>query len=346
MRRIQYDELVQIAQEENLISISDVENVVEDIIFHSNLEEEVFGDFDYANSPRKKLRDIAKMFVDSDYEVIGSPNDYHNLAVSYAKLDLYDGACKILQRGVKEVPYSVDLLADLVRYGISGGQFNLCEEPYTTLSKIPKSRWNWRAFSFSIDYLLEKANYMTHDYDLQMLKQQALELANQFIEGEQSDQAYFDKSTILLAFGSNESTSETEESILELGLKNVTEAPKCALRLADIQFEKGMYSDAIQNLQRCSVNVFKPQPDINGSYAFLLRGLSNASLLFSGGQKCDYSNISSEINSIYKDFHTALNNGLNETYERAARSAIKIIASQTDIEYPYTDETSSDRFEF
>ena len=43
------------------------------------------------------------------------------------------------------------------------------------------------------------------------------------------------------------------------------------------------------------------------------------------------------VTGIYNDFHTAISNGLNEVYKRAADSAIKTIKAQTGLDYPYQD---------
>ena len=52
MKRIQYDELMEIAREEKLISLPDIESVVSDIMRDSDSEDDEVGVFDYANSPR------------------------------------------------------------------------------------------------------------------------------------------------------------------------------------------------------------------------------------------------------------------------------------------------------
>lgn len=349
MRRIQYEELIQTAMKEKMISLPDVEIVVNDLIQGPDTDEfaDETGNFDYENNPRRKLREIAKLFDTDNTEckILGTADDYHNVAVNYAKQNIYDGACKILQYGLRVIPYSIDILADLVRYGISGGQYWLCEEPYNVLSKISKDRWNWRAFSFSIDYLIEKANHVESDIDRNNLKQQALVLADNFIEKNKSDQAYFDKASILREFGDDHINNQTEQSVLQCGLDNVKSAPKCALRLADILFERGEYKDAIVNLWQCCTNTFKPQPDINSSYAFLLLALSKASELFSENQKEDYADSEKMIYALYKDFHTAIRNGLNSAFNRTAHAAIKVIETQTGYEYPYVDSETEDIYD-
>lgn len=346
MRKIQYEELIQIASEEKLVNLSDVETVVNDLICGLDSEDEEFGDVDYLNSPRKKLRDISRLFNNSDLQILGTADDYHNVAVSYARQNIFDCACMILQCGLQRIPFSIDMLADLIRYGISSGQYHLCDEPYLTLSRISKSRWNWRAFSFSIDYLIEKINHIETDEEQYKLKHQALVLADQFIEKEKSDQAYFKKANILSVFYGEGEEELTEGDVLQIGLEQVRVAPKCALRLADIMFDKGEYQKSIENLQKCCINTFNPQPDINSSYAFLLLALSKASKIFSENQEGNNPEFEALVHSMYKDFHTAIRNGLNDTFSRTANTAIKVIEAQTGYEYPYTDAAVDDPYDF
>ena len=349
MEQVQFEELMQSTQEEKTLILIEVQSVVEDLVQNAETEENEIGEFNYLTSPRKKLRDIAKLFENNELRILGTSEDYHNAAVNYARQNLYDCACIILQRGLCAMPYSVDLLADLIRYRVSSGEHFLSKEPFCTLSHIEKERWNWRAFSFSIDYLLEEANLVESKKERNILKRKALLLADQFIQKEKSDQAYYDKAAVLNAFGSNSPNADsdvTEESVLRCGLEKVKVAPKCALRLADILFDRGDYAEAIEKLQRCCINAFKPQPDINGSYAFLLLGLSRASKLFDGENKSDYSNSEELVNLMYKDFHTAISNGLNGTFKKTADTAIKVIEAQTGFEYPYTDADTEDPYDF
>ena len=348
MKKIQYEELMQMALEEKFISLSDVSTVVSSILKNADLEREEFEDFDYEDSPRKKLRNIANLFENEELQILGNSDTYHNVAVDFARQDMYDCACRILKRGLAHTPYSIDLLSDLIRYGISSGQYDLCEEPYKDLNRISKDMWTWRAFSFSIDYLAELSNHANSMKKRNNLKQMSLDLANQFIERIKSDQAYYDKAFVLCTFGSNEKDGivETEESVLKSGLEEVKVAPKCALRLANILFNRGEYLDAINVLQRCCINAFKPQPDINGGYAFLLLALSKASKLYNESQKIDYADNKSLIDEMYKDFHTAISFGLVDVFDRSARTAIKVLEAQTNIEYPYTDAIADDLYDF
>ncbi len=335
MNNISYEEFIKVVETEKTVNLLDVDKITEQIILYSD-------DFDeYENSNRKKLYHIASLFENKDLTFIGTADNFHNTAVSYAKHDLYDISCKILECGINKIPYSSDLLADYIKYGMSCGQIEKCNVFFERLQNIPKERWSWRAFSFSIDYLLEKCNYIGQQIELNNIKRKALSLADMLIDRKSGklDQAYFDKATIYREF------AETEEELrtLRLCMKSINSSPKCALRLADIAFEKGDYATAIENLKHCCSRI-NPQPDIRNDYAFLLLGLSKTSALFDKNK--NFEGGEDDILSIYKDMHTALINGLVDIYKNTANTIIKILSAQSGIKYPYDDLLEDDEFEF
>lgn len=335
IEKINYDELIQEINQEKVITVSNVEDVLEHLIQSQETisDFEDFEDFEYTNSLRKKIRTLANIFSNKDFKVYGTADDFHNCAVTFARENMYDCACIILQRGLEESNVAIDLLADYIRYGISCGRYVDCEEYYNRLKKIPKKQWNWRAFSFSIDYLLDGINHTIDAKKRNGLKRTALKLSDEFISIIGTDQAYFDKAQVVKIFGKD--TNETEESILQQGLNSLKVAPKCALRMSDIFFERGDYKEASELIKRCWINAFKTQPDINGSYSFLLSALSKTSRLFVENIDNDFSDSKSIVLDIYKDFNTAFESGLPEMYKGSANTAIKIIAAQTNFDYPY-----------
>lgn len=334
IEKINFDELIQEVNQEKAITVSNVEEVIEHLI-QSQESVESFEEFEYTNSLRKKIRTLADMFSNQDFKVYGTADDFHNCAVPFARENMYDCACMILQRGLEESNMAVDLLADYLRYGISCGKYVECEEYYNRLKKIPKKQWNWRAFSFSIDYLLDGINHTIDTKQRNDLKRTALKLSDEFIAVVGTDQAYFDKAQVVKTFG--KAITETEESILQQGLNSLKVAPKCALRMSDIYFERGDYKEASELIKRCWINAFKPQPDINGSYSFLLSALSKTSRLFVENLDGDFSDNKSMVLDVYKDFNTAFESGLPKMYKDSANTAIKIIVAQTDCEYPYNN---------
>jgi len=110
----------------------------------------------------------------------GTPGDYHDYAVVFAKAGDYTYACEVLLLGLKKYSTHVDLLSDFLLYATRSSKdehYELCEEKYERL-KTRRPLWNWRAYDFSFEYLLDKLNRGRGD--LEKLKAECLELAREF----------------------------------------------------------------------------------------------------------------------------------------------------------------------
>lgn len=103
---------------------------------------------------------ICDSIINSE-SIYGSSSDYHNLAVSVARKGFYLQSFTVVQKGLKLYPYNIDLLADAVYYGSSAGKFSECEEYAKILLSRPLALWNWRAYTFMIDYYMDKTDWLT-----------------------------------------------------------------------------------------------------------------------------------------------------------------------------------------
>ncbi len=279
------------------------------------------------------MRDIANLIKDKELMIFADSSDFHNLAVDYARLNMFDCAIWVLNRGLALSPYSSDLLADKLLYSTEGGQSDICEEAYTQLMSLERSSWGWRAYSFTLDYYLDKANRLQKGEKREKIKENAFSLVEDFITysklyPEDTDRAYFEKAKIVKAFGGK----ETEESVLQSGCMATLAASRCALRLADILFDRGDYDGSLNYLKQCIHAIQGPQPGVNPYYVFLLSAMSKVSKLFNESPDGNYDGKESAIKSIYKDFNTVLTDReINPTYKQAAETAIKVIEVQTGV---------------
>ena len=110
----------------------------------------------------------------------GDADDWHNFAVDIAREDLYDLACDLLECGLSIYPKNIDLLADYLQYGTSCGRVENCKSFYKVLSKIPKIRWGWRGYSFSVSYLTYLWERSDSEKELEKLQEEMLGLAAAF----------------------------------------------------------------------------------------------------------------------------------------------------------------------
>ena len=229
--------------------------------------------YDDANEYRNYLVEILSTRI-----LTGDSTDYHNLTVSLTKKDLYDIACNVLEIGLSNPGYSkdVDLLADYLIYGIKCGREEHCEEYYQTLLRIPKCRWKWRAFNFSIDYLLHKAEALESEKELISSRKEMLQLINAYKKYfPSSEDCYVSESEIYSFI--NQRAKEKE--CLLIAFNTISRAPQASLHLADIAFENGNYKEARDYLSKAKITGIGKNARINIKYVYYLDMMCLISLL-------------------------------------------------------------------
>ena len=82
-------------------------------------------------------------------------NDYHNAATEHAKNNRYTAAAELCKKGLAKFPGNIDLLADVLHYSASAGDTETAGEYLQLLLAQDRRRWNWRAFTFTLDFLME-----------------------------------------------------------------------------------------------------------------------------------------------------------------------------------------------
>lgn len=339
--KIDYATLVSMIDKEKTVVVANVEGVVHDLIKKAQEDEYNYsdetGETTYEVSIQYKMNRLANYFCDDTLSFQGTSNAFHNLAVDFSRQEMTKEACFILERGIRLRPASVDLLADFLLYGREVAERREdCKHYFKILSRLSRSKWNWRAFSFSISHLLEERFYTASDKEEQKLKERVLGLSNEFIsrfskvnaDQEYIDRAYSDKASIYHAFGD----PENEYITLKTCTEKYSRVPMTALRLAEIMFSSGDYSAAIEHLNKC-VYSLNPQPSVNQGYIFLLRAYCNASVLLrnqlkenSGDE--DFANQTEIISDINRDLDTAEPLIENPTYEKAIETLRSIMEKQ------------------
>lgn len=62
-----------------------------------------------------ELQSIAESVL-TNANIFGNAAEYHNLSSEYARADDYYNAFMVVQKGLRQYPYDVDLLADAIRF--------------------------------------------------------------------------------------------------------------------------------------------------------------------------------------------------------------------------------------
>lgn len=263
----------------------------------------------------------------SQEKVVGSVDDFHNFAVSFSRKDDYETACNILDKGLEQFPKAVDLLADYLQNGVNCNRFKQCEECFNKLLKIPMMRWTWRGFSFSIDYMQIMADNIEDDNELIEWKNKMLEMAENYHKFyTYSEDVFLAKADIFQYFNDR----EKEIEILNTALEQIKNCPKCALRLADIFFEKGEYDKALEYIERCKYSSIQTQEKINQGYMYYLSGLCKVAQMH---QLASYEN-EKLVEDIYCDFSIAEKLKMNfSSYKKVMDRQIHILESKSGILY-------------
>lgn len=230
---------------------------------------------------------------DSDDDNGMDADDYHNKACDYARRGNYKRASNLCIEGLKRYPMNVDLLADTIKYSSKSGDMRVADTHYLMLRELPFSRWNWRAFTFSCDYLLER-NPIENEEEIRLLVKQYKTVLPY------EEKACMAESELENALGNHEQSM----NVLADSIQHYSNASQCALHLADMQFERGMYEDVVKTCNYGIAASVEPQPSINIPYLLLLRVMSKDHLLIT---KANHEIVkASEVNAIRDEYKLLL----------------------------------------
>ena len=322
-----------------------IESFENDVV---SAEEAVQG-FQY-NLPVRKVEKIANGYLSDIYEIeseddeyareslysllsrffsqtqqSGTANDYHNFAVALARKSEYALACQVLECGLKMFPKNVDLLADFLQYGVLCDRLDDCKKYHKVLLKIPRRRWTWRGFAFLVDYLRFLNERSDSEKEIAAREAEMLEVASEFrtfypyVEEPYSVEANIFKDL-------NE--HEKELGALQSALENLEVAPKCALRCADILFERGKYSEAAEKIRRCISDANRTQSSVSEGYMYYLSALCK----IANTQKSESTFDEASVIEIYSDFNIALKDLSGSSYVEVIKTKTNMLVNKTGVD--------------
>ena len=292
-------------------------------IVHNKLEEISDEDIYQAQSALEEATQLIRQILGQEIHP-GTANDWHNFAVEVARSDLYDLTCDILEKSLELFPKNTDLLADYLQYGIACGRIEKCKSVYKSLAKIPKVRYTWRAYSFSVNWLQYLWERSDSEKELERLQKEMQDLAAAFRKNMPDDEESYRCDADIYKLIHNK---KEEERVLRQALDELKIAPKCALRLADMLFERGEYEDAMVQIQRGINDANQTQESINEGYMYCLLGLSRMAVVVRSGGTFD----EASANAIYADFDMALKIDKNSNYRKTMRNKTTAIMSKSGV---------------
>ena len=289
---------------------------------------------------RERVHEITEIVRDflTRCDQDGKPDEWHNFAVSLARHDHYALACEVLDRALAlgRNKKNTDLLADYLQFGMCCNREEQCHVHYETLKNIHRVKYSWRAFSFSIDYLMHLWEESDTLEEMDRLEKEMFNLADDFQKYfPKLEEGYSSKADIYSKLRMHDKVIET----LEEALKKLPRTPKCALQLADAWFEECEYKKALDALSRAVKNANQPQQGINSGYARCLMGLS---MLADAELKGDA--ITEElIRNVYLEFNLAVSREYRHApYRNTVKEKTKEISLRYDVQVPMEFEDLHD----
>ena len=279
-----------------------------------------------AEAALNDLSALVRRVIDQDVKV-GDADDWHNFAVDIARKDLYDLACDLLECGLVIYPKNIDLLADYLQYGTSCGRADKCRDYYKVLSKIPKIRWGWRGYSFSVNYLTYLWERSDSEKELERLQTEMLNISEAFRKNLPYDEeSYRCEADIYKLLHKK----KEEENVLREALENIKIAPKCALRLSDLLFDRGDYEEALVQIQRGLRDAMQTQRSVSDGYLYYLMGLTKMAL----AQQSD-SPITEEVAcDIYANFDISLHQERRAAYINTMKAKTIVLINKSRVPVP------------
>ena len=278
-----------------------------------------------------QLYDIIDSLLSDDAKSInGSADDFHNFSVTIIRVSSdYETAMEIIQAGLRIHFTNTDLLADAIRYGYNCGMYEDCKKCYQKLQQIPRKLWTWRAFSFSIDYLLDNLGTITDlsEKGVESRIEGILALSKEY-------QDYFpdNEDSIYSEFEIYRTTNQMDKGleILKAANEKSKPCPKCWFRYADMLVERNKIAEAGLLIKKLKGMAFEDIP-VDFSYVSYLDGVCKMSDLFAADEYTE-----DEVKKIYTLFRKALKySSINQNIKRKISQQIERLEIESDIECPF-----------
>lgn len=286
------------------------------------------------------IKQIGQSILNQD-EIIGDANDYHNLSVEFSRLDDYATSFQIVEKGLQQFPFNIDLLADAIFYGSNSKQYEKCECYIKKLRSAPFARWNWRAFTFLVDYYLDKADWTEDTTQLFGFSDSALEVAkaHQLIlpTEEKGYLSEFKIRTLRERYFRAEKKAEKaeeESKLAENALKQAIEsedilAVQCCSKYADFLFEKQRYSEVISVCDQ-ALQYGESQSSAKLSYFLYLSGQSKDVLIHREKAFGD----TARVQDAFSDYMAAYQDINSMTFRNNIKTRSIILAAKSGVPLP------------
>ena len=283
---------------------------------------------DDIDAQKAVLSDMLDALLGAEEQLTGDADDFHNFAVTVSKVvNDNKNAYAIVREGLKIHNVNTDLLADALLYGANAGEKEACEEWYNVLMSVDKSKWTWRAFSFTITYLLNL--YSSSESSIANLDT-ILALAKEY-------QTYLpdDESAWMSMYRVYDKTNQRAKAIevLKAAIDKFRSCPKCCMRYADEMIDEGKYADA-ETAIRKMLRDPNATEQINTSYMHYLDGKCKMAKLIDTDAYWNGEVDEKDVKSIYRSFTLSRRSeGLRESVNQRIDEYINRLELETGVKF-------------
>lgn len=228
------------------------------------------------NRNEKEMEDYPTFIVLSIQEnpdIYGTSYEYHNLSSEFARKDLYKYAEKVASIGAKKYKYNVDLLADIVKFGSQSQDWDNCKIAYERLLEIDYSKWNWRTFTFVIDYLMDEM-----EIEGEGKEQEFCDVIHKHIEEYKrlkDERAWVAEAELYIRHGQRIKAITT----LKDGINTIRVTPQCCLKIVDLLLAEGEYEEVIKYSAVGVRGTAQDQPSASNGYLLYASALAKDALI-------------------------------------------------------------------
>lgn len=206
---------------------------------------------------------VVRRIIDSK-ELLGDADHFHNLGTALARHHYTKEAVGICELGLTHFPNNMDLISCLTLYNAEMGEFKSAEVYAEKLHEFDRNVWNWRAYTFYIDY----CNYLP---GTDALKKSTLEcVADYQVYLPTEEKAYMAAYETYVKYGMrNEAIDalKTAHAMLKV-------TPQCSTRLANYYLEIGEYEACIEAASKALAGNAQAQESVETGAIFGARGLA------------------------------------------------------------------------
>lgn len=289
---------------------------------------------DDRSSPRdgeRLINELLTSLLQTGKLITGDADEFHNFSVSVLKFTSdYSTALDIIKAGLEIHETDTDLLADAIKYGYNCGEKENCRTWYRRLCGIPKERWTWRAFTFSVDYLLELFGSAPGSNAISLSEIFSLVYEFQHYHPQREDGWLCEQKVYA-------ETNQDEKGIevLETAMERLKSCPKCWLRYADLMIERGEYDKAEPVVKKLRND---PRSDItvNGAYVYYLDGICRMRNILSSDDLENGNLDRRAVEQTYKTFYLAFNSpDIRNNIRSEIIQKVKRMEIETEIQNPY-----------